>query len=414
MAAGQRVVHERERQARIREVAEHVAVDVEDRRRLRHLAAPVAPLPRVGLHRHRDGGRRLHLGVAGLIEPRDHRREVARRLVHQEDVAQAGSARARDTHRVAAGRRARGDAGALVGDGQPQHAGRVVGDRRLRIPVAAIAVEEARLGGVGELLVDRRVLLHRDRFTIRRRTRQAAAVGDRERDRRAADERPGQVDEHAVLAADAQREQPSHAFADDAVHVQRFGQLEGERADRGGAHRQAHLGAALDLLAIGIDGRADRVVRDVVVGFVVLAELARAARLQALRRGVDGDVAAPRALEQRDVLGLAAGAHVGERAEAALGADFGEEVADRRDERPALAAQVGELDAERLADLLLEDGLGLAQARRRHRLLGQRAADVIVTIDRVIAEEGGADRRAQLGLAGEDAQLRLLHRRLWA
>ena len=119
-----------------------------------------------------------------------------------------------------------------------------------------------------------------------------------------------------------------------------------------------------------------------------------------------------RALEQRDVLGLAAGAHVGERAEAALGADFGEEVADRRDERPALAAQVGELDAERLADLLFEDGLGLAQARRRHRLLGQRAADVIVAIDRVIAEEGGADRRAQLGLAGEDAQLRLLHRRL--
>ena len=178
------------------------------------------------------------------------------------------------------------------------------------------------------------------------------------------------------------------------------------------AHRQPHLGAALDLLAIGIDGRADRVVRDVVVGFVVLAELARAARLQAVRRGVDGDVAPARALEQRDVLGLAAGAHVGERAEAALGADLGEEVADRRNQRPALAAQVGELDAERLADLLLEDGLRLAQARRRHRLLGQRAADAIVTIDRVIAEEGGADRRAQLGLAREDAQLRLLHRRL--
>ena len=45
MAAGQRVVDERERKARIRKVAEHIAVDVEDRRRLRHLAAP-APLCR--------------------------------------------------------------------------------------------------------------------------------------------------------------------------------------------------------------------------------------------------------------------------------------------------------------------------------------------------------------------------------
>ncbi len=110
--------------------------------------------------------------------------------------------------------------------------------------------------------------------------------------------------------------------------------------------------------------------------------------------------------------GLAAGADVGERAEAAPGANLGEEVADRRNQRPSLAAQVGELDAERLADLVLEDRLGAAERRGRHRLLGERAADVVGAIDRVIAEEGGADPDPQLGLAGENPQLPLLHRRL--
>ena len=55
---------------------------------------------------------------------------------------------------------------------------------------------------------------------------------------------------------------------------------------------------------------------DVVVAIVVFVVEAGAARRQLARRGVDGDVAAPLAIEERDVLGLAARARVGERAEA--------------------------------------------------------------------------------------------------
>ena len=65
-------------------------------------------------------------------------------------------------------------------------------------------------------------------------------------------------------------------------------------------------------------------------------------------------------MKERDVLRFAGRAREGQRVEAAR-AHFGEEVAGLRQQRPVLAAQIAQVEAERLADLVVEDRLRAAE-----------------------------------------------------
>ncbi len=85
------------------------------------------------------------------------------------------------------------------------------------------------------------------------------------------------------------------------------------------------------------------------------------------------DVAPPLAIEHRDVLGLVARARVGEAAESPR-ADLGDQIARRRDERPAVAAEIGQIDLKRAREVFVEDFGCAPQVGRddgaRHERLG--------------------------------------------
>ena len=94
-------------------------------------------------------------------------------------------------------------------------------------------------------------------------------------------------------------------------------------------------------------------------GQVVFVEEAPAGLELGLRR-IRVDVPLAIALEQRDVLGLAARPRVGERRVAA-GVDLGDEIAHLGQQRPRLAGEVVQVEAERLGHVRVEDALGAAQ-----------------------------------------------------
>src|SRR5207249_7778263 len=88
-----------------------------------------------------------------------------------------------------------------------------------------------------------------------------------------------------------------------------------------------------------------------------------AAAREALLRRVDGDVAMMLAIEQGDVFGLAARSRVSERVVAAR-VDLREEVSRRGQQRPCVAAQIAEIEHERLRRLGAENFLRAAQLAR--------------------------------------------------
>ena len=178
---------------------------------------------------------------------------------------------------------------------------------------------------------------------------------------------------------------------------------------RGSASSSSSLGADLDAqVRLAVDPVAGRVEvpydlvgEHVVVDGVVFAVEA-AARSPALRPSVPEML--PRRRRSNNVTSrLVAGARVGEAADPAH-ADLGNEVARRRRGRPAIAAEIREIDWR----------LGRG-TRRRAR---SRGADVATTAGHegsavnltrsppAAAQERGVELRGELVLAGKDADLR--------
>jgi hypothetical protein len=132
--------------------------------------------------------------------------------------------------------------------------------------------------------------------------------------------------------------------ADDAQDRERIGEADRQRRQRVSAYPEAHARAALDEFALGVHGRLDVVVEDVVVRKLVFVVEA-AARAQLLRRRVDRDVAMLRTVEERDIFGLTGRPRVSERA-VLLGSHFREEVAEAGKEVPGIATQIAQIEAE--------------------------------------------------------------------
>ncbi len=114
--------------------------------------------------------------------------------------------------------------------------------------------------------------------------------------------------------------------------------------------------------------------------------------------------------KMRDVLGVLGRARVGQAAQAPR-LHLGDEVAQGRDERPALAAQIGQVEPQRLADVVVEDLGGLPQVARRGGAGHQRAGgEQPGKLRWAHADERRAEVRRQDVVAGEDPDLRPLGR----
>ena len=171
------------------------------------------------------------------------------------------------------------------------------------------------------------------------------------------------------------KQQTAELVADDARDRQRLREPQRQRGHGVGLNAQRQVRLPFDELTIGIHDRVDVVVDDVVAAQVVLV-VRGAARREHRRRCVERNSAFARAVEKRDVFGVAAAAGVGERAEL-VGADLREEVADLRQDVPRFAAEIAEIDVERLRRLRARrhparawpdgDRLASGEGRRRRR-----------------------------------------------
>ena len=348
-------LHEGEREAGVRRVPHERRIELEDRRGPLHHGAHPDHLPRVALDVERDvGAAGIDARRIDLVEPADEDREVSCGLRGVEHVRLAsflarvsGAWWRRGGTDGIAGR----DDVELVRDGDADVGGRVIGDDRLRVPVAAVAVEKTPLEGRGDRL--RRRLPNLDRLAVERLWRQRPSADDVDPHLGRARQPRRQVDDQAVLADHAQVKKAAEFGRVHAAHHERFGEPEGQRADAVVAHLDLQPDVAVDQSAVRRNLRVDVVRQHVVVGQVVL--VVEAAALRQLRRGgVDGNVAAPPAIEHGDVFRVATRARIRQRAEP-LRADLRDQVAGRRQERPAIAAEVAEIDLQRTADVVVEE-----------------------------------------------------------
>ena len=178
--------------------------------------------------------------------PADDDAEIANRLRRHERIRRCAESTRVDPSSGAAGAAAgepssvTPDATTLysIGHGDANARGGVVGDLVLRIPVVAIAEQPLRLRRHRRHVVRLRVALLDvpsdtiERFVLNALPRQPARVGDRQRHREIARHRRRQVDEHAVLVAHAQEQQPAEFVADDRRHVQAVGEAQRQHAER--------------------------------------------------------------------------------------------------------------------------------------------------------------------------------------
>ena len=242
---------------------------------------------------------------------------------------------------------------------------RVVADRRLRIPEAAAAVQEARLGGDhrrGSSACRCSPVAQRERLAVRRLRLEPAGVGDRQRQLAVARQRRRQVDDQRVLVLDADAEQPAVLVADDRLHDQRSASRNVSVPSTAERHLQVHARAAVDPLPLRRRRDVDVVVEDVVVDEVVFVVERPALRQLRLRR-VERDVVVALAVEQRDVLGL--GRPTARRSACRSAASASRrESRPGRQQRPRIAAEIAEIDDERLRRLLAEDLLRALQLAR--------------------------------------------------
>ena len=289
----------------------------------------------------------------------------------------------------------------------PDFRGRVIGDRALRVPIAAVAVHPLRLEpDLNGLLVLLVLLVDGDGFSFDHLRLYSAAVVHLQPDFGISDERSRQVDDDAVLADDAEVKQSAELRREDAADRQRLGQPQRERRERERADSDPDRRAAVEPEPIGIERRLDLVVEDVVLGAVVFV-VEPAARGELFGGGVNRDVAPAPPIEERDVLRVLARAGVGQAAELAR-ADFRNEVAGRRRQRPAFATEVGEVEVQCSTDVLVEDVLRLSQVALRDGARDERSlAESPVEVARAHADERGIEVSLEIRVTREDAELRL-------
>ena len=216
--------------------------------------------------------------------------------------------------------------------------------RRLRVPVAAIAVEEMGLRLAKGDLAGLGLRRNRHVFSVHPLRLVPSGIADRQRQHVVALEWLGKVDDQTVLIADADVQQPPVSIAAHGTHDQAIGQSQGERAERIRAHAHAEPRAALHPEAIGRECRVDVVVEHVDFCAVILVE-ERPARGQLGLRRVDRQIAPPGAVKHADVFLVAGVVRVGQRAVLPR-ADFHQKVAEGRNQRPRVAAEIGQVHAE--------------------------------------------------------------------
>ena len=236
---------------------------------------------------------------------------------------------------------------------------------------------------------------------------QPPSIDDREADDAIALHRRRQVHQHAVLADDAKVEEPAVVAGHDAANGERFGEPEGQCREREGAHPDLERRASLDPHPIRRKGHLDVLTQDVILDELVFAVEAPA-RGQLLRRGVDGDVPPPPSIEQRDVFRVLRRSGIRQGAESPC-PHLGEEIADRWNQRPALAAQIAQVQVEGLPDAVVEEVRGAAEIASRdgHRL-ECRHRQHIVDLPRPHPDEHRIELGRERILAAEDADLRAL------
>jgi len=245
----------------------------------------------------------------------------------------------------------------------------------------------------GRTLVDgflaARRLTHLDRFAIERLRRNRTAVADVEPDLRARCQHFGQIDDDAVLSDDAKVQESSEIRRIHTLNVHRLRELQGQRAGRLGSNLQFHPRIAVDPDAIGIELNVDIVREHVEVEPLVLG-IEPAARGEFLRRGIDRDVAAALAIEEVDVFGFAARACVRQGAKP-FRPKLGDHVAERRRQRPAILADVAEIELKRPGNEIVEDACRGPEIRRVHGSYGSLIADT--QIDALLTQGGGPNER---------------------
>ncbi len=269
--------------------------------------------------------------------------------------------------------RAAGHRRVALGHAQAQVGRRVIGDFALRVPSRSPGVDVARQ----RLDREEFVLRHAERFALGRNRRQPSAVGELQIHQLVGLQRLRQVDDDVVLAAHPQAHQVTMPPAGDRSHGERLGKVQDKGRGRAVARGQEQRGPAFNPFPAWIEAGVDVVVDDVEVGRVVFVE-ERPARGQLFLRRVNGDGPGARTIEEPDVFRIAHRFHVGEVP--AVGVHLGNEIAELRNHRPPVAAQVRELDAERSGQVFLEDRLRAPKVARVH-VAGMERRDVEPSIE---------------------------------
>jgi hypothetical protein len=217
----------------------------------------------------------------------------------------------------------------------------------LRIPIGAAAVQEPRLRLLDDLTpFDRLAALrrHRDRLVAEILRVEPAAVGDVERHLLIPLDRLRQADEHRRLAQHARGEQTAQAGRRDRRHGERLGQPERDALHGVRAHANSDAPAPADPGAPRVERDVEPVLDHVVRGAGVL--VVEAPPLGDLRRrGVQREVVAACAVEQRDVLGVVDRACVCEPP-IPRRFELDRHTAGDRQDRPTVRTEVAQIEAE--------------------------------------------------------------------
>ena len=231
------------------------------------------------------------------------------------------------------------------------------------MPVAAVAVDVLRLQSDLRRIDLLALPLNGNGLPLERLRLETAAVTDVQRELGVSRDRRRQVDDDGVLPDDAEMQEPPQLRREYAANGERFGQPQRQRAERERSDANEHRGPAVDPEALRIERRFDVVVQNVVLDEVILAVPSSTCR-QLLSRWVDGNVAPPLAVEEGDVLGVLAGTRIRQRS-VLSGPNLRDQVAGRWRQRPAVAAQIGEIEVQRPADILVEHLRGPAHIAAR-------------------------------------------------
>ena len=362
--------HQAER--RIGRGAELLRVEGEHALDLLHLLGRLPPRARQRVAAHRE---LAFLAQADVGHPAHHRRDELARPRHAELAAGAAAARARSD--LLAARHAEPALGRVEHHARE----REVLVRRARVPGRAVGVDDRRtveehlLAAIG---IDRARDLDDLLVDAERVVPTRVACHQRER-LLAARERPERHHERALVA---------HAEEQQVAAVARLHRAHAEvvvepQPDGGGRVDEPHPHAVGrgDLVAVGIEPRADVVLQHVERAVVVLA----VARRDAARR-VAADLQPAVALEQVHVLDLGRGERERQHSLAAV-REVDHDVGDAGHQPPRRARQRG-VDDEAARRALAEDALRLRAAPTRARVRLERLRrDQALELGRVQAHE---------------------------